>query len=187
MGRQDRLRREAIIAGQQSSIRQVHEELAFHAVRLATRELFTNPKYGERIFGSMQEDIAEALVTVLPQACALVGRNTFATRDITRRKDWREMAERMLKGILAHWTDKFRKMDAKGDIWYLRKKKRAQKGYWRLCFWCGAPFYTSPSRARALYDSRSCFALARKAGKHPSQGSAYEEAMLDGLTLVGRA
>jgi hypothetical protein len=186
MGRRDRLRREAIIGHQQPSIRQMGDELAFHAVRLATRELFTNPKYGSGTFQTWSEDIAEALVAVLPQACTVVGRNTFAVRDITRRKDWLEMTQRMLLGVLAHYTDKFRKMDTKGDIWYIRKRKRVQKGYWRLCFWCGQPFYTSPSRVRALYDSRSCFALAKKAGKHPTEGSAYEEALLDGLTLVGR-
>lgn len=159
MGTRNRLRKQAIIDGYARSIHQEKKDVMVEVIKLASRQLFFEQRFDLLKTTQTYEVVACLVVDHLPAALAVTRARYFNLEDITKDDDWREMATRLLQGILARGTDKFRKFDSKGQVFGLRKSKSGRKmnGEWRLCHYCGAPFYVSLSKMRQLFHTRNCY------------------------------
>jgi len=181
MGRRRRLHRQAVIEGRVRSWKAARGDLRRHMVRLAIPLLFNDLTLGEKV-DPLDQELADALVSVLPAACLCAGVDRFHIRDITRDKEWMKLCEGMVSGVLAHAQDTFGMVGRKG-VWKLKKRQgRTRTGRWGFCGWDGTPIYITGSNKAQLYCSRRCYWAAYRTGEAPRRrrptGYEIEEAVI---------
>lgn len=167
MGRKRRERIQRIREGKELSIRQQRDMLMHEIVKRASEDLVFNPEWSHRKIESTVDDIYKVVVDVLPESLNTVNRHRFSIADLTRKKDMATLYGRVIRGVLLGNSDKFVKKDNKAEYWGSRKRKatRPMTGEWKLCDWCGSPFYAPPSRRSQRYHSRDCYWTAYRARK----------------------
>ncbi len=176
MGRRDRERKRAIIAGQATSIAQSRRNLMLEVVRRATKILFENAD-PHALMETMNDDITAVVIDVLPASLEAVGTRRFHLRDITKDKDWMKLVGVIITQVLAEGSGtsgKFRRV--KKDLWALRKRPGTSKGRWKYCCWCGGPFYTPRSKCRQKFDSPTCYWAAYRTKSIPVEPDFVDEA-----------